>query len=62
MAERNRLMPYRRAEDRAAAKRRYQASPKGKATAHRYYLARKLQQINTNPAPLAQAMKAWRTQ
>jgi hypothetical protein len=53
-------MPYARPEDRLAAKRRYNASPKGRATSRRYYLANKPQQIKTNPAPLAQALKEWK--
>lgn len=52
-------MPYRDPKDRLAAKRRYNASPKGKATRRRYYLTHKPQQINPNPAPLAQALKDW---
>jgi hypothetical protein len=51
-------MPYRRPEDRLAAKRRYNASPKGKATRRRYYLEHK-PQPPINPAPLAQAIQGW---
>jgi len=54
-------MPYARAEDRLAAKRRYNASPKGKQTRRRYYLANKPKQINPNQAPLAQVVAHWRT-
>jgi hypothetical protein len=55
-------MPYRDPKDRLAAKRRYNASPKGKATRRRYYLDSKPQQINPNPALLAQVLTNWRTQ
>lgn len=55
-------MPYARPEDRLAAKRRYNASPKGKATRRRYYLTNKHEQINPSPQPLAQALTNWRTQ
>jgi hypothetical protein len=55
-------MPYRRPEDRLEAKRRYNASPKGKATRRRYYLEHKPEQINPDPRPLAQALTNWRTQ
>jgi hypothetical protein len=54
-------MPYVRREDRIAAKRRYNASPKGQETRRRYYLAHKPQPA-PNPAPLAQALTAWRMQ
>lgn len=53
-------MPYARYADRLAAKRRYQATPKGKATAHRYYLSEKAQRAPINPAPLAQVLKEWK--
>jgi hypothetical protein len=54
-------MPYRDPKDRQAAKRRYQASPKGRETAHRYYLStRPEKQQPINPAPLAQTLTTWR--
>lgn len=53
-------MPYARREDRIAAKRRYNASPKGRETRRRYYQANKPQPINPNPAPLAAVLSAWR--
>lgn len=54
-------MPYARPEDRMAAKRRYQRSPKGRATARRYYLSHKEQAPSPiNPAPLAQVLKEWK--
>jgi hypothetical protein len=53
-------MPYARPQDRLAAKRRYNASPKGRATSRRYYLAHKPEQIKPNHAPLAHALKEWK--
>jgi hypothetical protein len=52
-------MPYRDPRDRLAAKRRYNASPKGKETRRRYYLYHKPQPA-PNTAPLAQALKEWK--
>lgn len=52
-------MPYRRHEDRLAAKRRYNASPKGKDTRRRYYLEHR-PEPKPNPAPLAQVLKEWK--
>jgi len=54
-------MPYARPEDRLAAKRRYNASPKGRDTRRRYYLATK-PQPKQNPEPLTAALNNWRTQ
>lgn len=55
-------MPYARPEDRLAAKRRYQRSPKGRATARRYYLSTKQEKpLPINKGPLEQAMNEWRT-
>lgn len=53
-------MPYARQEDRLAAKRRYNASPKGRQTRRRYYLATKAERQPINPAPLAQALQDWK--
>jgi hypothetical protein len=53
-------MPYRDPLDRLAAKRRYNASPKGKETAHRYWLSKKGKTPEPiNPEPLAQALSHW---
>jgi len=52
-------MPYRDPKDRLAAKRRYNASPKGKETRRRYYLEHKTVPA-PNPAPLAHAVNNWR--
>lgn len=54
-------MPYARPEDRLAAKRRYNTSPKGRGTRRRYYLAQKAERQPINPAPLAQVLNHWRT-
>lgn len=54
-------MPYRDPKDRLAAKRRYNASAKGRETWHRYYLSKKPEKpLQINPAPLAQCLKNWR--
>lgn len=54
-------MPYRDPKDRQAAKRRYRASPKGRETAHRYYLSKRPEKKQPiNPAPLAQVLTNWR--
>lgn len=54
-------MPYRDPKDRLAAKRRYNASPKGKETRRRYYLEHRPEQpISINHAPLAQVLKEWK--
>lgn len=54
-------MPYRDPRDRLAAKRRYNASPKGRDTAHRYYLSKKPEKpLPINHAPLAQVLKEWK--
>jgi hypothetical protein len=55
-------MPYRDPQDRLAAKRRYNASPKGRETRRRYYLDHKQQEPKPiNPAPLAQVLNHWRS-
>lgn len=54
-------MPYRDPKDRLAAKRRYNASPKGRQTRRSYYLAHRPQPA-PNPAPLAQALNHWKHQ
>ena len=54
-------MPYRDPKDRLAAKRRYNASPKGRQTRRSYYLAHR-PQPQLNPAPLTQALEHWKHQ
>lgn len=55
-------MPYARPEDRLAAKRRYNASPRGKATHHAYYLRKRGKApVKPDVEPLAAALTTWRT-
>lgn len=56
-------MPYANPSDRNAAKRRYDASPQGKAAKHRYYMEHRPERaMRINPQPLERVLRTWRTQ